>query len=330
MAVALILGLAVSAAAQAPDRSPRPDARPAAPASVASSPPNQIARVVISASALAPRASQRPEGRPGAAPTRPAITTAGASAAAVTTTPAPQTERRGGLFGGLFRPQGQTRVVQSGGPGSQLAVVRSMRPGLRPDGLEERVRAQATRQTPGRVTQPGQRGSLCGSPGLVGDRLERISGRISGCGIAEPVRLRAVDGIALSQPATVNCEAARALQTWVQRSVIPSVGRTGGGVTSLRVVASYACRTRNNRPGARLSEHARGNAIDIAGIGLANGSELTVLNGWRDRRVGPILQEMHRGACGPFGTVLGPNSDRFHQDHFHFDVASYRSGPYCR
>jgi hypothetical protein len=196
--------------------------------------------------------------------------------------------------------------------------------------LARRVRATATRATPARVAQPGRRGRLCGSPGLVGDVLDPIPGRIRGCGIAEPVRLREVEGVALSTPATVNCTTARALQRWVRASVVPTIGRTGGGVRSLRVVASYACRTRNNQPGARISEHGRGNAIDIAGIGLANGTELSVLDGWRDRRTGPILQRLHRGACGPFGTVLGPNSDRFHQDHFHFDVASYRSGPYCR
>jgi hypothetical protein len=241
---------------------------------------------------------------------------------------APQSEpERPGFLGGLLRPR-EPRVIRNV-PG-QLAVVRSLRPILRPDGLEARTRALAARLTPARVTQPGQRGALCGVPGLVGDRLEPITGRISGCGIAEPVRLREVDGIRLSQPATINCDTARSLQTWVQQSAVPTVGRRGGGVTSLRVVASYACRTRNSQSGARLSEHARGNAIDIAGIGLANGTELTVLGGWRDRQTGPLLQSMHRGACGPFGTVLGPNSDRFHQDHFHFDVASYRSGPYCR
>jgi len=30
------------------------------------------------------------------------------------------------------------------------------------------------------------------------------------------------------------------------------------------------------------------------------------------------------------GTVLGPEANRFHRDHFHFDTAEYRSGPYCR
>jgi hypothetical protein len=42
------------------------------------------------------------------------------------------------------------------------------------------------------------------------------------------------------------------------------------------------------------------------------------------------MRRMHRGACGPFGTVLGPEADRYHQDHFHFDTARYRSGSYCR
>nr|WP_239025512.1 extensin family protein [Roseibacterium persicicum] len=266
----------------------------------------------------------RPAGRPGSGIAEPEPAPAAVAAVA----PPPAIERRG-LFGGIFRPQDQPRPGVPAVAGT-FAADRSPRPEVRPDGLEQRVRAAATRQTPSRVAQSGTRGALCGVPGLVGDRLEPITGRISGCGVADPVRLREVDGIALSTPATVNCQTARALQEWVQRSLVPTVGRRGGGVSSLRVVASYACRTRNNQAGARISEHGRGNAIDIAGIGLANGTELTVLGGWRDNRTGPILRELHRGACGPFGTVLGPNSDRFHQDHLHFDTASYRSGPYCR
>jgi hypothetical protein len=321
--LALAVSLASAAAADPLDRSPRPAPRPtvaAAPEPQAEPQPAAVARVVIEAAAQAPRASLRPQTRPGGtAPTAPPVAEAPAAP------PPEQTERRG-LFGGALRPR--VEVV----PGAtRLAASSSLRPQTRPDGLVQRVRAAATRQTPARVAQPGNsRGALCGIPGLVGDRLEPIPGRIQGCGIAEPVRLRAVDGIALSTPATINCTTAQALQTWVQSSLVPTVGRTGGGVRSLRVVASYACRSRNNQAGARVSEHGRGNAIDIAGIGLQNGSELTVLTGWRERRTGAMLRDLHRGACGPFGTVLGPNSDRFHQDHFHFDVASYRSGSYCR
>lgn len=221
--------------------------------------------------------------------------------------------------------------------GSAYAPDRSWRPLVRPAELRapaeqapQADRATATRQTPGRVTLLGRRGRLCGTRGLEGEQLEAITGRIEGCGIDEPIRLREVDGIRLTQPATINCDTALALQEWLSETVVPTVGRRGGGVENIRVIASYSCRTRNSRPGARLSEHALGNAIDIAAIGLQNGSELSVLDGWNDRRDGDLLQEMHRGACGIFGTVLGPNSDRFHQDHFHLDVASYRRGSYCR
>jgi hypothetical protein len=99
---------------------------------------------------------------------------------------------------------------------------------------------------------------------------------------------------------------------------------------SLRVAAHYACRTRNNQPGARISEHGKGRAIDISGLRLRDGTLITVRNGWNGAETGKILRRMHQGACGPFGTVLGPESDRFHLDHFHFDTARYRSGPFCR
>jgi len=232
---------------------------------------------------------------------------------------------RGGLFGGGTR----VLTVPAYSDDGATAVLLSPLPELRPDGLEARVRAAATQSTPARVTQLGIRGQLCGSAGIFGERLEPITGRISGCGIPEPVRVREVDGITLSTPATINCNTALALQDWLgdARDI---VGRTGGGISSIRVVASYSCRTRNNQPGARLSEHSTGNGIDIAGIGLQNGQELTLLSGWRDSTEGPIWRQLHAAACGPFGTVLGPESDRFHQDHFHFDVADYRSGPYCR
>lgn len=315
----LLSFMAASGAAQSPDVSPRPVPRPgpviASPPGVTAGPQasDAVTRITLRASPQAPGASVRPVARPGG-PTPDAAAPAMAPPATTEAAPTPAAPRV------IRPPQGVT----------PLAIARSPRPGLRPDGLEASVRASATRQTPARVAQPGTPGAICGQPGLLGERLDPIVGRSRGCGIAEPVRLRAVDGVTLSTPATVNCQTARALQTWMQDSVIPTVGRAGGGVQSLRVVASYACRTRNNQPGARISEHARGNAIDIAGIGLANGDELTVLTDWRRGRDGRMLRAMHSGACGPFGTVLGPNSDRFHQDHFHFDVASHRSGPYCR
>ncbi|WGH79956.1 extensin-like domain-containing protein [Jannaschia ovalis] len=172
-------------------------------------------------------------------------------------------------------------------------------------------------------------GGLCGRGSLRGERIEPVPGP-GACGIPEAVRVRQVAGLTLSTPARMDCRTAQALDDWVRKAVIPEVGATGGGATRLRVAAGYACRSRNSQRGAKVSEHAKGRAIDIAAIGLADGSELSVLRDWGGGERGRILRALHRAACGPFGTVVGPESDRFHQDHIHLDTARYRSGSYCR
>ncbi|OOY23881.1 extensin family protein [Thioclava sediminum] len=162
--------------------------------------------------------------------------------------------------------------------------------------------------------------------GLEGAHIAPIDGP-GRCGIADPVQITSVSGIRLTSPARVNCSAAKSFKRWVDRGIKPAVGRRGGGIEAIRIAASYSCRSRNSQPGAKLSEHAKGNAIDVSGVVLRNGETLTVLKDWRKGRV---IKRMHKSACGPFGTVLGPKSDRFHQDHIHVDVASYRGGVYCR
>ncbi len=171
---------------------------------------------------------------------------------------------------------------------------------------------------------------LCGARSILGEPAEPIASRVRGCGLQDGVRVFSVSGVKLSTPATLSCDTARALDGWVSDAVIPAFQRRGGGVEELWVMASYVCRPRNGIPGNRISEHGRGRAIDIGGFTLANGETITVLRGWRSSTNGPVLQSLHSAACGPFGTVLGPRSDPFHQTHFHMDTATYRSGPYCR
>ncbi|SIO45727.1 Uncharacterized conserved protein [Rhodovulum sp. ES.010] len=229
-------------------------------------------------------------------------------------------------------PRPEPRPAQAKGLSHAVlpALGRSLRPVPRP-ALPTLVAATSA----GIRTQPSavltrKRGAICGDPAIRGEVLAPIAGRIRGCGVERPVRVTAVDGVPLTRPATVDCTTARALRAWVASGVKPVVGRTGGGVASIKVVADYACRTRNNQPGAKLSEHGRGRAVDVAAINLRNGASISVLNGWRDPKQGRLLRAMHKAACGPFGTVLGPDSDRFHQNHFHLDTARYRSGAYCR
>ncbi|PZX15261.1 hypothetical protein LX81_02564 [Palleronia aestuarii] len=265
------------------------------------------------AAAEAPERSPLPRYRPGPILSFPEVeTTADAIAETVA-----QVIRRRAPF--------PARVVEGGSGIGRIA--RSPRPESRPQNVRRRG---AVRRAGFPVDRQAGPHSICGDPEILGTTLPAIPGRIAGCGVDEPVRLVSVAGLRLSQAATVDCRTAGALKTWVEDGVGPVVGRLGGGAVGLRVVAHYACRPRNNVPGAKISEHGRGRAIDIAAIRLRNGVEISVLKGWEDEQHGPLLHQLHEAACGPFGTVLGPESDAMHQDHFHFDTARYRSGSYCR
>lgn len=197
-----------------------------------------------------------------------------------------------------------------------------------------RARPQAQPQSqpaapPQMIETTGGRRAICGSRDIFGAPAQPVRGRLPGCGISNPVRVTSVAGVPLSRAALMNCTTAKALRSWVENGVKPGIGRLGGGPGRINVVADYACRTINHRPGANLSEHAKGNAIDISGITLRNGTTLSLERDWRRRSEGAVLKRLHRAACGPFGTVLGPDADRFHQDHFHFDTKRRRT-PYCR
>lgn len=171
---------------------------------------------------------------------------------------------------------------------------------------------------------------LCGDPALVGRVLPAITETNSGCGISNPVEVHFVAGIKLNERPILNCDTARTFGDWVEDAAQPAVRSIRARITDIRVVSHYACRTRNSQAGARLSEHSKGNAIDIAGFTLDDGKVISVLEHWRSSKYGPVLQDMYSEACGTFGTTLGPEADRFHQDHMHFDTADYRSGAYCR
>lgn len=174
-------------------------------------------------------------------------------------------------------------------------------------------------------------GKVCRDRKLQGTEVGSVPGKLSGCGIRKgAIKLYSVSGVTLSRPAVMECDTARALKKWVDGGMDSAVGRYGRGVVELKVAAGYACRTRNSRAGAKISEHGKGRAIDISGFELKNGDTISVLNDWGKGKKGRILKKMHKKACGPFGTVLGPNADRYHKDHFHFDVAKHRGGPYCR
>lgn len=251
------------------------------------------------AAGAAPESSKRPVGRPG-------------STAAVFLA----------LTGdGSISPAPRDAATQAIVAASGSGMAASLRPWPRPDSFQKKAIARKRERT---------RGSVCGDPDLQGEYVGGVPGKLGGCGLQDAVRVSSVAGVRLSQRALIDCTTAKALKTWVNGAARPALRRQGGGLASLRVAAHYSCRTRNNKKGAKISEHGRGRAIDISGFVLRDGSTITVEQGWTARTSSSALRDMHRGACGPFGTVLGPNADSYHRDHFHFDTAPYRSGSYCR
>ncbi|MCB1489807.1 MAG: extensin family protein, partial [Bauldia sp.] len=152
------------------------------------------------------------------------------------------------------------------------------------------------------------------------------------CGITYPLDVQALEGgtIGVGPDATLGCPITTALEIWMRYSVQPaSFVYFGMPIVEIKQISAYACRTRNNKKGAELSEHAFGNAIDIAGFKLANGRVITVKSGWNgsaDERA--FLREIYSSATRTFKTVLGPGA-AYHSDHFHVDLARHnKDGTY--
>lgn len=159
-------------------------------------------------------------------------------------------------------------------------------------------------------------------------------GAPSQCGAIRPFRMFATrDGqVRLNPPALLRCPMIPAVEQWVATVVRPAALHFfGQPAIDLKVAASYACRPINHVSGGKLSEHGHANALDVSGFKLADGRWVMVKSGWRgSSQEAGFLQAVHQGACRMFTTVLGPNADRFHHDHFHLDLAMRRSGSYCK
>ena len=109
----------------------------------------------------------------------------------------------------------------------------------------------------------------------------------------------------------------------MREDVAPIAASLGAPLAALGNFDSYDCRGRNRVAGALISEHGKGNAIDIRALTLANGrsyelTDIAVLKETRER--------LKASACGRFTTVLGPASDGYHENHVHVDLSERRSG----
>ena len=151
------------------------------------------------------------------------------------------------------------------------------------------------------------------------------------CGLTRPFMVGALagDSVQLDSVATLDCPMIAALDEWVEKVVQPTAqARFGQSVAQIDTMGSYSCRGMNNQAGAKVSEHAFGNAIDVAGFRLADGRRITVVRDWTrgDEQDQAFLRDVHAGACETFTTVLGPGANVFHYNHIHVDLAMHGSG----
>ncbi len=147
------------------------------------------------------------------------------------------------------------------------------------------------------------------------------------CRIRDAVQVSRIGQAKLSRPAIMTCALAVQLSEFETVVLQPAAKRTlGSPITTIHHYGTYACR--NARSKSRLSQHAYANAIDIGIFETASGIKTSVSRHWDEAgSKGEFLKTVGQGACTLFHGVLGPDSDRNHQDHFHFDMGPYT---YCQ
>lgn len=153
------------------------------------------------------------------------------------------------------------------------------------------------------------------------------------CTVDRGVSLSAVrmkDGrlVTLSPAATLRCEMAASVAGWLREKVEPMVATLGAPLDKVEVAASQQCRPRNRVTGAKISEHGRGNALDIGGFVLKDGRRFVIGKPSGGELAMPIdfQEKLKLSACADFTTILGPGSDGYHETHLHVDRAERRSG----
>lgn len=154
------------------------------------------------------------------------------------------------------------------------------------------------------------------------------------CGTPAPVQLKYINDVPrveIRPAATMNCQLASALERWM-REVVQPRAKDLLHATVIRVnnMAAYDCRPRYNNASQRMSYHAYAAAIDIGEFVTAKGEHISVLTHWNtgDERA-QFLRDIHAGGCKIFGTVLGPEANEAHKNHFHVDMAKRRHSAFC-
>ena len=149
------------------------------------------------------------------------------------------------------------------------------------------------------------------------------------CGGIDLVRLEAVmlpdnSRVEINPPAVLRCSMAEAIVDWVRDDLAQlrrSISDRGCARCGTTPPITAAAATTSSAP--MISEHGKGNALDVRSITLVNGKTI-------DPTDPHVSQEFREGwkksVCARFSTVLGPGSDGYHENHIHVDLMQRRNG----
>lgn len=184
----------------------------------------------------------------------------------------------------------------------------------------------------------GKLASLRDDPGICREALQRSGVEHSvlppagegACLRADRVRLDAFSLAPASSP--MSCAVAAALVRWQEFGLTPAAKEElGFSVARIEHLGIFSCRRTYGSDTGNWSEHATGNAVDVAAFVLEDGRRISVLDDWgEDSAESRFLDQARDSACDIFGTVLSPDYNAAHQDHFHLDQAERGFGSYCR
>ncbi|KAA3511807.1 extensin [Agrobacterium vitis] len=151
-----------------------------------------------------------------------------------------------------------------------------------------------------------------------------------GCGIDKPLEVTEIlPGVSLKPKGTLRCAAALELSQWLKTVVVPAAEQAlpdKGRLKGVDQASTYICRNRNSLSTGKMSEHAKGNAIDIAGLEFEKGAvPMKIVPDSEPTLPGAFQRTVNASACLYFTTVLAPGADETHKDHLHLDLIKRRN-----
>jgi hypothetical protein len=215
------------------------------------------------------------------------------------------------------QPQyGGPQYGQSSSGGAQTGAPMS----IRPPGIPEPVDDEAL------VPDEPPPGAPAAPPGPYGAPLPPLGPQRA------PLTTASAGPVELKPPATLACPLVSMLDQWIDSAVQPAALHWfRQSVVEIKQISAYSCRGMNGNPNAHISEHAFGNALDVAEFTLADGHKVSVQYGWHGTpEEQGFLHDVQSAACDDFTTVLAPGANVYHYNHIHVDLMRhYNSRHIC-